>query len=310
MGYVRMVADREQHSDVDGVVGGDVGVDDAEHVAWVHDNRSAGPVVSLDAEGISDSSVSPGSLGGAVVGAAYLQLPPVALPMALAGLHRVLGDDAPAFVRATGTEEHLHDVCHGAGFAIEPADADPPTPGQPTGGPERVALRLRRSATLADSVGADMRLLLCGLNPSPASVEAGVGFARPGNRFWPAAHAAGLATKDRDPRHALLIDGLGMTDLVKRPTRTAAELTTEEYRAGLHRVQRLVEWLQPGVVCFIGLAGWRAAVDRKATAGPQPEPLGPAPVYLMPSTSGLNAHSQLPDLTAHLRAAADLAGSK
>jgi TDG/mug DNA glycosylase family protein len=101
-----------------------------------------------------------------------------------------------------------------------------------------------------------------------------------------------------------------MTDLVKRPTRTAAELTTEEYRAGLHRVQRLVEWLQPGVVCFIGLAGWRAAVDRKATAGPQPEPLGPAPVYLMPSTSGLNAHSQLPDLTAHLRAAADLAGSK
>jgi TDG/mug DNA glycosylase family protein len=155
-----------------------------------------------------------------------------------------------------------------------------------------------------------MRLLLCGLNPSPASVEAGVGFARPGNRFWPAAHAAGLATKDRDPRHALLVDGLGMTDLVKRPTRTAAELTTEEYRAGLHRVQRLVEWLQPGVVCFIGLAGWRAAVDRKATAGPQPEPLGPAPVYLMPSTSGLNAHSQLPDLTAHLRAAADLAGSK
>jgi TDG/mug DNA glycosylase family protein len=116
-----------------------------------------------------------------------------------------------------------------------------------------------------------MRLLLCGLNPSPASVEAGVGFARPGNRFWPAAHAAGLATKDRDPRHALLIDGLGMTDLVKRPTRTAAELTTEEYRAGLHRVQRLVEWLQPGVVCFIGLAGWPHA-EHKRPQRPQPTP--------------------------------------
>ena len=41
-----------------------------------------------------------------------------------------------------------------------------------------------------------MRLFVCGLNPSVYSADAGVGFARPGNRFWPAALAAGIVTTD------------------------------------------------------------------------------------------------------------------
>ena len=57
----------------------------------------------------------------------------------------------------------------------------------------------------------------------------------------------------------------------------------------------------------MGLAGWRAAVDRKATAGRQPADLAGVPVYVMPSTSGLNARVPLAELTDHLRAAARLA---
>jgi hypothetical protein len=60
-------------------------------------------------------------------------------------------------------------------------------------------------------------------------------------------------------------------------------------------------------VCFVGLAGWRAAVDRRAVAGVQPTGLAGVPVYLMPSTSGLNAACRLPELVDHLRAAAHLA---
>ena len=60
-------------------------------------------------------------------------------------------------------------------------------------------------------------------------------------------------------------------------------------------------------VVMVGLAGWRAAVDRKAVAGEQPEAFGGRPVYVMPSTSGLNAGSRLDDLVDHLRAAAHLA---
>ncbi len=149
-----------------------------------------------------------------------------------------------------------------------------------------------------------MALLVCGLNPSPAAADGGVGFARPGNRFWPAALAAGLVSRDRDPDHALTGHGVGMTDIVKRTTRRADELHTEEYVAGLGRLERLVTWLAPNTVCFVGLAGWRAARDRRAGAGWQPERLGGARVYVMPSTSGLNASSGLADLTAHLAAAA------
>jgi TDG/mug DNA glycosylase family protein len=60
-------------------------------------------------------------------------------------------------------------------------------------------------------------------------------------------------------------------------------------------------------VCLVGLAGWRAVVDRRAVAGVQREDLAGVPVYLMPNPSGLNAHTDVPRLAAHLRAAAAVA---
>ncbi|MDQ3895756.1 MAG: mismatch-specific DNA-glycosylase, partial [Actinomycetota bacterium] len=54
------------------------------------------------------------------------------------------------------------------------------------------------------------------------------------------------------------------------------------------------------LVLFVGLAGWRAAVDRTATAGPQPGPFGGVPAYVMPSTSGLNAHTSAAELAGHM----------
>lgn len=167
--------------------------------------------------------------------------------------------------------------------------------------------RARRLRTLPDTVGPGMRLLVCGLNPSIYAADAGIGYARPGNRFWPAAIEGGLATRDRDPFHALDEHGLGMTDLVKRATRGAGELTGDEYRAGFARVARLVTWLRPGAVCFVGLSGYRQAVDRAADAGPQADGIDGVPVYLMPSTSGANASARRATLVDHLRAAAALA---
>lgn len=164
----------------------------------------------------------------------------------------------------------------------------------------------QRLHTLADTVAPGMRVLVCGLNPSLYAADVGVGFARGSNRFWPAALDAGLVSRDRDPRHALVAHGIGMTDLVKRPTRQAAELTAAEYSEGLQRLERLAERLEPRVICFVGLAGWRAAVDRRATPGLQPRRIGGRPAYVMPSTSGLNARTSLGELTDHLRAAASL----
>ena len=145
------------------------------------------------------------------------------------------------------------------------------------------------------------------VNPSPYSADAGVGYARPGNRFWPAALAAGIVAVDRDPV-AALVAGMGMTDFTKRATRTAAEVTRQEYTDGFARVGRLVEWLSPGAVCFTGLSGWRTVVDRQAVAGVQPAPVGGRPAYVMPSTSGLNARTSLAELADHLQRAWSLAG--
>jgi TDG/mug DNA glycosylase family protein len=169
-----------------------------------------------------------------------------------------------------------------------------------------IGATLERVWTLPDTVGPKMRLLICGLNPSPAAADAGVGFDRPGNRFWPAALMAGLVTVDRDPL-AAFESGIGMTDLVKRTTRTASELRATEYRSGLARVESLARWLTPSAICFVGLAGWRAAVDSTASVGPQAEPLGGRPVYVMGSTSGLNARVLVEEHAAHLRAAYELA---
>ncbi|MBV8234895.1 MAG: mismatch-specific DNA-glycosylase, partial [Acidimicrobiia bacterium] len=55
----------------------------------------------------------------------------------------------------------------------------------------------------------------------------------------------------------------------------------------------------------VGLEGWRTAIDRAAQPGFQPGTFGGARAYVMPSTSGLNAHARLSDLVAHMRAATE-----
>jgi TDG/mug DNA glycosylase family protein len=196
--------------------------------------------------------------------------------------------------RADWPNRILEPVVEGAGF-VDPV-------GRTRAG--MVVVSAVRARTLADTVGPGMRLLLVGLNPSLYSADVGSGFARPGNRFWPAALEAGIVSLPRDPLDALVSHGVGMTDLVKRATRAAAELEPDEYRAGVERLEFLAGWLAPGAVCVIGLAGWRAAVDRTATAGWQPRSLGGRPTYVMPNPSGLNAHDTVASLAAHLRAAA------
>ncbi|CAN5692041.1 hypothetical protein BH24ACT3_BH24ACT3_07850 [soil metagenome] len=264
-----------------------------------------------------------GALGAGFAMASYVHVPRSRMPLALADLHRSLavgspvellvfrgdqehggldGDDFPDRRFSLWPEDELVDVLVGAGFDIDEFEALPDGDGR-----GRIRVVATRARTLADTIGPGMRLLVCGLNPSLYAADAGVGFARPGNRFWPALCAAWLSSVDRDPRGLLTLHGIGMTDLVKRATVAASELTTAEYRHGLARVERLCARLRPATMCFVGLAGWRAAVDRHAAAGEQPGRLARTPVYVMPSTSGLNAHATPAQLTAHLRAAATLA---
>jgi TDG/mug DNA glycosylase family protein len=266
-----------------------------------------------------------GSLGAAWASNSYVHLPRASVPLALADLHRALpvgapvelrlmvgdyeghdfpGDDLAGRFFSAWSPESAGDLVAGAGFGDVTVRVEAARHG------ERLVVRAVRARTLPDYVGPAMRLLVVGLNPSIYAADAGVGFARPGNRFWPAARAAGLVSRDRDPRHALVHHGVGMTDLVKRATRSASEINDEEWVDGVARVDRVAAWLQPAVVCFAGMAGWRAAIDRRAGTGPQERRIGDRPVYVMPNPSGANAHARLGDLTDHLRAAVRLGDAR
>ncbi len=168
-----------------------------------------------------------------------------------------------------------------------------------------------RDKPLPDVVAHDLDVLFCGINPSLMSAARGHHCARPGNRFWPALHLAGLTprrlTPDEDgelPRF-----GLGVTNLVDRPTRTAAELTVAELRAGAAALAELVAGYRPRVLAVLGVTAWRAGFDRpRAVLGVQPERIGGAVTWVVPNPSGLNAHDTTSTLAAAYRAPADAAG--
>jgi SAM-dependent methyltransferase len=181
-----------------------------------------------------------GGLSAAWARNSYVHVAHDDLPLALAELHRSLAVGAPVSCSFIGgpddvtladddlpgrtfwrwSDHALVDVFTGAGFTGLRLDGDRPR-----------FVHAVRARTLPDTVGPGMRLLVCGLNPSVHAADAGVGFVTPSNRFWRAAIAAGLATRPRDPWDALRSHGVGMTDLVKRATRRADELSADEYAA-------------------------------------------------------------------------------
>jgi TDG/mug DNA glycosylase family protein len=280
-------------------------------VAMAREVRAFAPDAWPAAADLENLPFRRGALAGVWAHKCYMHIPDTHLPLALAEAHRALALGAALHVQVTSDRKQenvddrfpgrhftwwpaarLRDVIEGAGFTIDDFADD---------GEEWIDVEATRARMLADTVGPNMRLLLVGLNPSEYAADAGVGFARPGNRFWPAALAAGAVTRTHDAFHALRVDHVGLTDLVKRATPRADALTADEYRAGATRVERLVEWLRPHTVCFVGLSGYRAARDKRAQTGWQAEPFGGRPAYVMPNPSGLNAHATPAVIAEHLR---------
>jgi double-stranded uracil-DNA glycosylase len=146
---------------------------------------------------------------------------------------------------------------------------------------------------LRDVVVPRPRLLLVGINPGLRSGATGHHFAGRGNPFWRLIHAAGLVpellTPEEDDRLAAF--GIALTNICPRVTRTAAELTPAEMAAGRRTLARKIEKLRPGVVAFVGLSVYQAffGLKKSGGAGPKPERIAGARVFVVPNPSGLNA---------------------
>lgn len=152
---------------------------------------------------------------------------------------------------------------------------------------------------LRDVIAPGLKVLFCGINPGLYSAATGFHFARPGNRFWPALHAAGFTPRRYAPsENARLLElGYGLTNLVNRGTASAAQLSPAELARGGRRLAAKVRRYRPRAVAFLGLGAYRTAFGRpKATLGMQAEALAGALVWVLPSPSGLNANYQLPKL--------------
>jgi TDG/mug DNA glycosylase family protein len=144
-----------------------------------------------------------------------------------------------------------------------------------------------------------LRVLFVGINPGLYSAATGHHFARPGNRFWPALHAARFTSRLLRPseQKLLLKGGYGVTNLVNRATASADELASAEFVAGRKRLASKVRRYRPKIIAFLGVGAYcHAFALRQAPLGPQPDRFAGAIVWLLPNPSGLNANYQLPEL--------------
>ena len=169
----------------------------------------------------------------------------------------------------------------------------------------REQLEACRDLEVPDLLGDDVRLLFVGINPGLWTAATQTHFAHPVNRFYPALLRAGVITRPIDPsagmsdddREHLRSRGVGITNLVRRATARASELTDDELREGGRRLGSLVAEVQPRVVAVAGITAYRAAFGlRRAAAGRQPEDLHGAQLWVVPNPSGLNAHETVATL--------------
>jgi len=181
----------------------------------------------------------------------------------------------------------------------------------------RTELEAFRDAEIPDLVGPGLRLLFVGINPGLWTAATGTPFAHPGNRFYPALHAAGIipslpdfAAGFGEPERAELVAaGIGISNLVRRATVRADELGREELRDGARRLAEDVARWRPRVVAIVGVTAYRQGFDRpRATPGRQEEALSGAELWVVPNPSGLNAHDTVASLAAAYAAPARAAG--
>ena len=145
--------------------------------------------------------------------------------------------------------------------------------------------------TLPDYLRRGMRLVIVGCNPGDRSARVGHYYAGRGNQFWPILYASGVLPEplEYNDDRRIIEFGIGLTDLVKRPTRGVEELKREEFGEGrVLLAQKLAEY-EPRVVAFNGKIAYERYAGKPCKLGLQKEILYGARVFVLPSTSGQNA---------------------
>ncbi len=163
--------------------------------------------------------------------------------------------------------------------------------------------------TLPDYLNRGLDIVFVGINPSAYSVDVGHYFANPRNRFWDALRRSGIVdgeiTAELD--HTLLDQGIGFTDVVKRPTSQASKLRAEDFRRWAPVLREKLVQYQPLIVCFQGILAYgnylRYGEGTRASPvlGLQNRSIGTSVVFVAPNPSPANARFSVEDLAGWYR---------
>jgi len=162
--------------------------------------------------------------------------------------------------------------------------------------------------TLPDYVRDDLAILSVGINPGRMSSQLGFAFAHPRNRFWAAFNAAQIVPEKLTPSVAAvekLFDryAIGFTDVVRRPTGMADELSAADWREGAPQLLEKLTRHQPGIAWFHGKLALGKFLQCSGLGhtpgdwGLQTFLIGRTRIYLTPSPSPANAAFDLGFLT-------------
>ena len=183
--------------------------------------------------------------------------------------------------------------------------------------PTKDELATFMGATVDDLLPERLRLLFVGINPGLWTAAVNAHFARPGNRFWPALHRAGITPTGIDASKGLTADdrselervGIGISNVCPIATARADELTREQLREGGERLRALVRDRRPTVVAVLGVTAFRQAFGNAGvTIGPSEDDFEGSRLWILPNPSGLNAHETVASLADWYRRAALDAG--
>ncbi|HET6669093.1 MAG TPA: G/U mismatch-specific DNA glycosylase [Pyrinomonadaceae bacterium] len=166
--------------------------------------------------------------------------------------------------------------------------------------PSREQILAAEGKTVRDVIAPGLKVLFCGINPGLYTAAVGHHFARPGNRFWKALYESGFTERLLSPfdERELLLQGYGVTNLVRRASAVADSLSKEEVIEGGRRLAVKVRRYQPQILAVLGLGAYRLAFAQpKATVGRQQLMIADTILWVLPNPSGLNANYQLQELT-------------
>lgn len=144
---------------------------------------------------------------------------------------------------------------------------------------------------LPDHLAPGLDVVFVGANPGVISSQQGHYYANPRNPFWTLLHKSGLVTEELTPKEDVRVVefGVGLTDLVKRPTPGIEDLSREEMRAGATRLEKKLQLVQPLVICFNGKQVYQGFTGKSCDLGLQKnDRVAGARVFVMPSTSPQN----------------------